>query len=431
METKSETKTILILSVGGTAEPLVKAIDIHKPDFVYFFCSGGKSGSVSAVDAPGDPCGNKTKSKCPKCGHEYYTGNPKGKAIVVQAGLKSEQYEIITVDDPDNLNDCYNVLTELSEKLRKTESNSQIIANYTGGTKTMSVAIALVAIMTQEWDLSLNKGPRSDIIKVRSGDYPVVVNKWQIFIKQSLQSVKSILENYDYAQAEELAAALLRHHPEPALQEKLLRIGRLCKAFDYWDKFEHIKAIDLLEVYGGVFPDYLIMLKKILGKTKNSGYEAVYDLINNAERRAKQKRYDDAIARLYRAAELFAQVRLEKIKGYKSNNLLLSDLDEKLQPEYAKLARPDGKLLLGLREDYELLNKLGDPIGRKFKENENKIIEALKARNLSILAHGTTPLREDEYKRISETLTEFIVQSAECVGLKIEFEQLPRLEIME
>ena len=102
----------------------------------------------------------------------------------------------------------------------------------------------------------------------------------------------------------------------------------------------------------------IIPLKRILKKTKANGYELVGDLLNNAERRASQQRYDDAIARLYRATELFAQIRIEKTKGYKLVKLTLKELDEELRPEYRKYMKENDRLLLGLREDYELLYKM-------------------------------------------------------------------------
>jgi len=183
------------------------------------------------IDGPGEPCGNKSKSKCPECGYEYYFGNPKGKAIVFQAGLSKDKYEIITVDDPDDLNLCYTTLVNLSRSIKTIYPEAQIIANYTGGTKTMSATMALVGIMTEEWDLSLNKGPRLDIIKIKGGDIPVVINKWQIFAEQSLESASKTLENYDYALADVIISGLLFHPLELSLERRLLRARQLCVAF--------------------------------------------------------------------------------------------------------------------------------------------------------------------------------------------------------
>jgi hypothetical protein len=217
--------------VGGSPEPIVNVIRFYEPDFIYFFCSSGPKGSTIMIDGPGEPCGNKSKSKCPECGYEYYFGNPKGKAIVFQAGLSKDKYEIITVDDPDDLNLCYTTLVNLSRSIKTIYPEAQIIANYTGGTKTMSATMALVGIMTEEWDLSLNKGPRLDIIKIKGGDIPVVINKWQIFAEQSLESASKTLENYDYALADVIISGLLFHPLELSLERRLLRARQLCVAF--------------------------------------------------------------------------------------------------------------------------------------------------------------------------------------------------------
>jgi len=424
-------KKILILSVGGSSEPIVNAINFYKPDFVYFFCSSGHKGSAITIDAPGEPCGNKSKSKCPECGCEHYLGNPKGKAVAFQVGLSKDKYEIVSVDDPDDLNLCYCTLINLSTSIKTIYPEAQIIANYTGGTKTMSAAMALVGIVTEEWDLSLNKGPRLDIIKIKGGDIPVVINKWQIFAEQSLVSAAKTLENYDYALADEIISGLLSHPLEPSFERRLLRARQLCVAFDRWDKFEHEKALELLQPYDKEFFTHIIPLKKILKKTKANGYELVGDLINNAERRATQQRYDDAIARLYRATELFAQIRIEKTKGYKLGKLTLKELDEELRPEYSKYMKENDRLLLGLREDYELLYKMKDPIGNEFKENEGSLLEALKYRNSSILAHGIITLKEKDYNFVSERLRGFILKAAKKIDLHLELKQLPQGEIIK
>ena len=71
-------------------------------------------------------------------GHEYYLGDPKGKAIAFQAGLEKDQYEIVTINDPDDLNGSYQKLFSLVETIKAKYGDCHVIANYTGGTKTMS-----------------------------------------------------------------------------------------------------------------------------------------------------------------------------------------------------------------------------------------------------------------------------------------------------
>lgn len=402
-------KKILVLSVGGSAEPIVNAIKIANPDFVYFFCS---SMSEKTIDSPGYPC------------------YPKGKAIVFQTGLNREHYEIITVENPDDLDACYQKLIELTEKINIICKDCQVIANYTGGTKTMSAAMALVGIITEQWDLSLNVGDRVDLIKVRSGDVPVAINKWSIFYQNQLNSFREPLDNYYYAFVDSSISGMLTRSINVSLRDRLIRIRVVCEAFDQWDRFHHGKALDLLEPHGNRYHPYIIILKKILGKNRATGYEMVSDLLNNAERRAIHKHYDDAIARLYRATELFAQIRLEKEYGYKSGDLTLDQLPDHLKDEYTGYAR-NGKLILGLRDDYVLLSKLEDPVGIKYNDREGRIIDALTRRNLSIGAHGLVPMYEEDYNVVKDRLRGFIIEAASEIGVNLVMDQLPGSVILQ
>ncbi|PXF59079.1 MAG: TIGR02710 family CRISPR-associated protein [Candidatus Methanogaster sp.] len=420
---------ILLVSVGGSADPIVNAIKEHNPDFVYFFCSSGPRGSEKTIDGPGDPCGDKRRTKCPECGHIHYIGDPKGRAIAFQAGLAKDQYEIVAVDNPDDLNVCYRRLLELAEQIEVVHEDCQIIANYTGGTKTMSAAMALVGVMTEQWDLSLNVGPRRDLIHVRSGDVPVVIDKWSIFYQNRLESQREPLENHYYAFVASSISEMLHRPIEGSLRDRLIETKVICEAFDLWDRFRHEAALELLEPYGRKFAPYIIHAKKILGTIRATGYELVPDLLKNAERRAIQKHYDDAISRLYRATELFAQIRLEKEYGYQTDDLRLNQLPKNLRDEYKEHLRGD-KLILGLRNDYELLSKLKDPIGRTFKEREVRIIDALTRRNSSIGAHGLIPMGARDYHLVADSLGGFIMEASGGIGVDLTMEQLPGSEIL-
>lgn len=70
----------------------------------------------------------------------------------------------------------------------------------------------------------------------------------------------------------------------------------------------------MLRIVGGESVSKYILALVAITK-ENGGYEQVQDLILNAERRAVQERYDDAVARLYRAVEMVAQVRLQSEWG--------------------------------------------------------------------------------------------------------------------
>jgi len=178
----------------------------------------------------------------------------------------------------------------------------------------MSVALALVVMVEEDWELHLNNGPRVDLVKVKEGDVPILVNKWEVFADRVLNAISGIFSRYDYAGAAELASDALRRPLSEERQNHFQRIYTLARAFEAWDRFDYEEAYKLLEPFAKDFVEHKIALERILGRSeKISGYEKVGDLIRNAERRAVQCRYDGAVARLYRALELFAQLRLKQI----------------------------------------------------------------------------------------------------------------------
>ena len=417
--------TLLILTVGGSCEPLVNAIRAERPDFVYFVCSSGSKGSHLMVDGPGEPCVEHVN--CRKITRP---------SIAVQTGLEEGRYQKWEVDDPDSLAHCYGRLMELADKIREHfgAEHPRIVANYTGGTKTMSVALALVAMIEENWELQLNKGPRVDLVKVRGGDVPILINKWEVFADHILNAIKESLSRYDYAEAAELASDALKRPLSEERQNRFQRIYTLARAFEAWDRFDHEEAYKLLEPFAKDFVEHKIALERILGRNKRvSGYEKVGDLIRNAERRAIQSRYDDAVARLYRALELFAQLRLKQIlpigetergnaeEGFK---IPLESLPKGLRDKYGPYIEK-GVLKIGLVQDYELLADLEDLVGLLFQKQKEKMLNGLKQRNYSILAHGLSPLTEMEYKDVRDMIVGFIEETAKEIEADFWVPQLP------
>jgi hypothetical protein len=104
-----------------------------------------------------------------------------------------------------------------------------------------------------------------------------------------------------------------------------------------------------------------------------------------------------------------AQIRLLKSYSIKTGDVETQQLPESLREEYEKMRSPRGKILLGLRNSYELLSKLADdPLGQLYKENANRIINALETRNKSLFAHGFQPINRSDYQQFSEVIISFI-----------------------
>ncbi len=406
-------KKILIVTVGGSCAPVINAARTGGYNHVFFVCSTGSRGSEKTVDGEGEPC-------------EGIRSDRSDKSIVAQTGLSDDQYTKWTLEDIDNLGVCYQRLKELRAAIYQTFGHeTEIVANYTGGTKTMSIALSMAALASG-WGLQVNRGPRIDLVKVRHGDAPVFAAMSDIYEDQYAILVKQALSRYDCGLTSVLALDLLRMNLSSDSQRNWADIYAVAAGFNFWDLFDHSKAIEHLMPFGRYYSNYLVALKKLTGQEKGNGYEAVSDLLNNAERRASQDRFDDAVARLYRATEMVAQIRLFKKYELDSKKLTLNNIPENLRSEYEPFVRDNGKVLLGLRESFGLLNRLNDPVGRLFETKSNAVIDGLKTRNNSILAHGIKPVDREGYEKVWETLHGFISEALDLAEGRLDVPQFPR-----
>ncbi|MDI6793613.1 MAG: TIGR02710 family CRISPR-associated CARF protein, partial [bacterium] len=142
--------------------------------------------------------------------------------------------------------------------------------------------------------------------------------------------------------------------------------------------------------------------------------EQLADLFANAARRAEEGKFDDAVARLYRAVELLAQFFLAR-KGIDAGDIDLESLPLNLREKYSQMKDPKGKIKIAQERGYILLEEMGEELGQAFLESK-RLRNALKSRNDSILAHGLTPISSDDYQKLAEEVT------------KLAFVFLPALE---
>lgn len=144
------------------------------------------------------------------------------------------------------------------------------------------------------------------------------------------------------------------------------------------------------------------------GKHAKSNLYRLVDLFSNAQRRANEGRFDDAVARLYRIIEFIAQIRLQA-KGIDSGDVELSRLSPELQKKYQKFQDQEGKVRLPLYRDFELLHDLGDPLGERFFA-DCKLRDLLQCRNNSILAHGNEAVSEEIYTKMHDQVIGYVLE---------------------
>lgn len=158
-------KIVLACTVGGSHQPIVTAIQTLKPERAVFFCTGtdpatGKPGSRSQIEG---------KGLVIKARHE--DDKHTLPAISVQCGLTEGQWEIVEVP-ADELDEAYICMRRTLARLA--DENEKVVADYTGGTKTMTAALVLAALDDGRVKLQSVTGARSNLVKVRDGSQSAV-----------------------------------------------------------------------------------------------------------------------------------------------------------------------------------------------------------------------------------------------------------------
>ncbi len=139
-----------------------------------------------------------------------------------------------------------------------------------------------------------------------------------------------------------------------------------------------------------------------LGKAQGNkpSVENVVDMVENARRRIlDQRRYDDGVARLYRAVEMWHQWRLLKRHSVSTKGVGWAKV-----PEDARTRFLEASSLAELPEDLDLTRAraLDRILNAEAAEDDNVFRDLLQKRNNSILAHGLKPVGEGPAKRFLE-----------------------------
>ncbi|MDP2752849.1 MAG: TIGR02710 family CRISPR-associated CARF protein [Nitrospirota bacterium] len=419
---------ILVLTVGGQCAPIVTSINQNTPDEVYFICSydlDTVKGSYNTVVGDGKVCGKDPK-------------NPDEVNILKQTGLiKDKEWEkdhMHKIKNFDDLNECYIKSLSLLKNIKDKNPGAEIIIDYTGGTKSMSVGLGAAAMEISGITVCLVKGTRTDLIKVQNGTQRIRLTQMNMgFLKRQVEIAEKLMDRYDYDGAISILedTAKLPNIPDE-IDAQIGKYLSISKAYLAWDRFDHIEAWRLLHNYRRRCVKNVMFLEAVIwshkkfdedfDKTaieglslsqKGCGYELVEDIVLNAERRAKQGRYDDATGRLYRALELLIQLRLQLEYSILTGNIDVEKLPDVYKNEYeAKRDTEDNKIKIGLKESYELLVKKNheDTLAKIYTEKEKYLWNSLNVRNNSLYAHGLTPILKEQYEEFHKIFVNDILE---------------------
>lgn len=393
---------VLVVTVGGSPDPVKHACKDYEAEYVYFITSE----STQAV----------------------------AETVARQLRIPENCYDIRVVRDPDNLEEVYGLLEAVDEEVQEKFPGAEKAINYTGGTKTMTSGAVIFGTYHLDWKLGFQHGTRHDNVAVKGGDQWKPVDVLSIYVKGQFRIYADLLSKYHYGTVDWLISRIQRGGDLPEeLYDKISKLRNCCRAFEAWDRFDHKKALEFLNLVRGEFmAKWIKLAKHLTGQMRDTDpYLKVVDLIANSERRFAQGRYDDGIARLYRALEWLAQIRLRTKYGIDSNDVNLELVPEQLREQFHPRGSQAGKVRIDLVKDYRLLAALGDELGDWWQANERQLIGNLEVRNHSILAHGEKPITDQEYLNFRDTIVEFIKKGLEICGSKAEVIQLPTRELLE
>ena len=348
------------------------------------------------------------------------------------ARLKERQTEIIK-EECNEVNDIeiiYKNFSEIIQKyLNKGFLKENIVVDYTSGTKAMSAAIVAVAIAKGLENFSYVYGERDTDGRVKSGTErlsSLTVNR--IITENYLRLFILFFNKNQFDLALDILGQLKEIHPD--FNEKISLYKSLANAFSLWEKFnfkESFNIIDSVDLelrrkYG--FKSKLESMKEMLHKLmeEKPNIEKVYELVRNAERRAKEGKYDDAVARLYRTIEMIGQVEFFREFGLETKSAAPKDFPKELKDYLISKHRckEDVELRFALRETYILLEKHENLLGKKYFENEKDFEHQLEKRNHSILAHGNNPLNEKSFLTFYEFVKSFVGSAPDFDFPKLE-----------
>ncbi len=417
-------EVFLIATVGGSPEPLVASVKHWRPSRVCFVPSHQTLEQIEGKILP----------------------------LVAAEGfpLPSGAWDPHVLDDAQDFAHCVRRMRELTQRVetwRRRGDGFEVVVDITGGTKWMSGALALVA---RRWPCRFSYVGGTERTKegvgiVVSGKEQVLhtANPWNALGAQAAEDAITLFDRGACGGAVAVLDEALPRVDDPARKRELSVLRNLVAAYEAWERFEHAEAgrllgkalegeNDLAALLGADRAGRLCPLLarqrellQILAAARAPTRELVADLLANARRREAEKRHDDAVARLYRALEALAQLRLSTEHGIADTSRV--SLDALPEPMRAnRTADADGTVRLGMQDAYALLRARGDAVGEAFSrrrlDDRNK--SNLAARNGSILAHGFTPVGA----KVCANLRADVLAVAEAAGLTTaDLPEFPRL----
>ena len=389
---------LLIATVGGKPEPVAASILRWRPDRVLFVPSSDTKKQIIDIRKRLE-------------GHDEYR-------------LCEGQYETILVSNHEDFSRCVQDMRSGLEsrvaEWRERGNGYECVVDFTGGTKCMSAALALVARPWSGSRFSYVGGKMRDLDNVGiviSGSEQVVnsANPWDALGYQVVEEAVAAFDlNAFAAGASILQSAMTRSLDDNTRKHEFNALAMFMEAYNLWSRSEYGEAFnefencekrlnDLVESLHpipkqrirGFIDQAKSRLKYLKDGSDHPTRELLEDLISDAARRRREGRHVDAVARLYRAVEAIAQLRLWDEFNILTSKVAVDDLPDSMRERLAKQSK-NGAVKLGLQGAYEFLIQKRDLTGKLFESlGWNGEKSPLSIRNNSIAGHGYAPVSSE------------------------------------
>ncbi len=382
--------------IHSLAHGLLQSIKQHRPDKIVFF---------------GSELSKKTLQSMEKQSEQVL-------------GRDLPSHEFILIHHVDEFNDCF---IPIKDKIKE-YSDYEVLIDYTSGTKTMTMSAAISSVLYHK-DLVMVSGSRnpSGVVNPHT-EIPKPQNIYKVYDEILFNEFKLYFNTLRFQSAIETLDKIVELDNKEGYHNLTL-------AYHAWDLFDHprckelltspsVRNVDQLKTF---IPGNLSILG-VLGnpQQKNKSAQMVADLLKNAQRRGIEEKYDDAVARLYRTAELIAQCTLQDDFGIDTSDVDTSKLSDLTIRQMKLEPLKDGTIKLGMHKAYALLRYEGSKVGIKF-DYDKQIKDLLKKRNHSILAHGISPIKKEDYEKLLEKTVELasnVYPDLDSLMKKAEFPRL-------
>jgi CRISPR-associated protein (TIGR02710 family) len=379
---------VLVTPLGGTVAAPCRAIQEVGADRVAFLVSAQTRGLVDDVER--------------------------------ELGRALPWKRLVLTPDPQDLSATYRaVAAELPRVLAEWGVDwGDVAVDLTGGTKVMVAALVLATIhrATRYVYVGGDERDREGAGVVIAGrERPIQsMNPWEELGNERLRRIGWAFNRLQFA----AAAALADDTAARVAQDRRAYFGalaRMIEGFAAWDRFDYQEArpkiersLDTLALEWGHrgLAELTEKVRRCLVVVTDLAQAArpeapterlLRDLLSNAHRRGQERRYDDAVARLYRFIEGVAQCALWEEYGIRTSKVPVEEFPEGEPWERLRSqARADRQphVEIGLLRAYELLERRGHALGALVSRLQRRgdFAGLLAARNQSLLAHGVVPV---------------------------------------